>query len=98
MRRTIDFLYRHRLLTYVLMGFFFMLFGVTSVDLFFLLRANIRLFIDYGVMVIDDGALRQLIELLGLTLLAVGFFVLCAVCERVLVKRMLSNWMALRAK
>ena len=86
------------LLTYLLMGAFFMLFGVASVDLVFLLKANIRLFIDYGAMVIDDGALRQLVELLGLAFLSIAFFLLCAVCERILIKRLMAKWMAARAK
>lgn len=98
MRRGIDFLYRHMLATYVLMGVFFMAFGVTSVDLFFLLKANINLFIQYGAMVIDDGALRQLLELLGLLLLSIAFFVLCATCERILIKRLMAPWIASRAK
>ena len=96
MRRLIDYLFRHMVLTYVLMGAFFMLFGVTSVDLYYLLKANITLFIEYGAMVIDDGALRQLVELLALALLSIGFFVLCALCERILVKRLMAKWVAAR--
>jgi hypothetical protein len=97
MRHCIDFLFRHMVVTYVLMGVFFMLFGVTSVDLYYLLKANISLFIEYGLMVIDDGALRQLVELLALALLSIGFFVLCALCERILVKRLMAKWVAARA-
>jgi hypothetical protein len=97
-RHGIDFLFRHPLLTFALMGVFFMLFGVTSVDLFFLLKANITLFVEYGAMVIDDGALRQLFELLGLLALSTGFFVLCAICERLLVKRLLAPWVAQKAQ
>lgn len=97
MRRVIDYLFRHMVLTYVLMGLFFMLFGVTSVDLYYLLKANIGLFIEYGAMVIDDGALRQLVELLALALLSIGFFVLCALCERILVRRLMAKWVAARA-
>jgi hypothetical protein len=97
-RHGIDFLYRHVLLTYVLMGTFFMLFGVTSVNLYFLLKANISLFIEYGAMVIDDGALRQLIELLGMVLLSIAFFFFFAVCERILIKRLMAKWVASRAE
>ena len=98
MRHCLDFLFRHAWLTYALMGAFFMLFGVTSVDLFFLLKANINLFIEYGTMVIADGALQQLFELLGLLILSAGFFVLCSVCERILVKRLLARWMEWRTQ
>jgi len=85
------------MLTYVLMGIFFILFGITSVDLFFMLKANVNLFLEYGAMVIADGALQQLFELIGLLALSAGFFVLCAVCERLLVKRLLAQWVATRA-
>jgi hypothetical protein len=95
-RHCIDFLYRHMLLTYVLMGVYFMLFGVTSVNLFFLLKANISLFIEYGAMVIDDGALRQLGELLSMALLSIAFFVSFALCERILIKRLMAQWVASR--
>ena len=56
-RRMIGFLYRHPALTFLLMGVFFLLFGFTSVNLFVVLKANIELFLEYGAMVIDDGAL-----------------------------------------
>jgi hypothetical protein len=98
MRRCVDYLYRHMLLTFALMGAFFTLFGVTSVDLYFLLKANIGLFIEYGAMVIADGALRQLAELLCLVILSLAFFLLFAVCERILIKRLMAGWMDLRAK
>jgi hypothetical protein len=97
MRHLIDFLFRRALLTFALMGMFFMLFGVTSVNLFFVLKANISLFIDYGAMVIDDGALRQLFGLAGMGLLSAGFLLACSVCERVLVKRLMTQWVASRA-
>jgi hypothetical protein len=97
-RSCIDFLFRRPLLTYLLMGMFFMLFGTTSVDLFFILRANINLFLEYGSMVIADGALQQLAELLGLLVVSACCFVLCAVCERILIKRLLARWVASRAE
>jgi hypothetical protein len=91
-RRWIDFLFRRPWLTFVLMGAFFLAFGVTSVDLFVQLKANVELFLDYGTMVIADGALQQLAELLSLAALSIVFFVLFAVCERVLVKRLMAKW------
>src|SRR5262249_33675750 len=63
-RRWIDFLYGHPALTFVLMVAFFIFFGVTSVNLFVLLKMNIDLFIQYGLIVIADGALEQLFDLL----------------------------------
>ena len=62
------------LLTFVLLGIFFLLFGLTSINLFFLLKANLNLFLEYGLMVIDDGALEQLAELLGSAYLSMLFW------------------------
>jgi hypothetical protein len=90
-RSWIDFLYRHPRLTFVLMGLFFLMFGVTSVNLFVVLKANIDLFLEYGVMVIEDGALRQLVEVLGASYLSMVFYVIFKVCERVLVERLTAK-------
>jgi hypothetical protein len=83
----IAFLFRHRLLTFLLMGAFFLLFGFCSVNLFMLLKLNIDLFLDYGPMVIEDGALQQLFEIIGAAYLSMVFWVLFRLCERILVER-----------
>jgi hypothetical protein len=90
-RRWIDFLYTRPRLTFVLMGGFFLLFGVTTVNLFVLLKANIELFLEYGLMVIADGALEQLVELLGSAYLSMVFYLLFKVCERILVERVTAQ-------
>lgn len=87
-KRWIGFLYRHPKVTLLLMGAFFVLFGFTSVNLFVILKANIDLFLQYGLMVIEDGALQQLVEILGSAYLSIVFYVLFKVCERVLVERL----------
>ena len=87
-RRLVAFLYAHPKLTFLLMGAFFLLFGFTSVNLFVVLKANIDLFLEYGAMVIEDGALQQLVEILGSSYLSIVFYVLFKVCERVLVERL----------
>ena len=87
-RRWIDFLYRHPKLTFLLMGMFFLAFGFTSVNLFVVLKANIDLFLEYGAMVIADGALQQLVEIIGSSYLSIVFYVLFKVCERILVERL----------
>jgi len=87
-KRWLDFLYAHRSLTFALMVGFFLLFGVTSVNLFVLLKMNIDLFIQYGLMVIEDGALEQLIDLLLSAFLSIAFYMAFKICERVLVERM----------
>jgi hypothetical protein len=84
----IHFLFRHPLLTFALLGVFFLLFGTTSINLFFMLKANINLFLEYGLMVIDDGALEQLLGLLGSAYLSMLFWLLFRICERILVERL----------
>jgi hypothetical protein len=87
-REAIAFLFRHPWLTYLLMGACFLSFGVTSVNLFVLLMANVNLFVEYGSMAIADGALRQLAELVGLACLSGMFYVVFAVCDRTLLRRL----------
>ena len=73
------------------MGAFFLAFGITSVNLFVLVKANIELFVDYGLMVIDDGALTQLAQLLGSAYLSMVFYLLFRLCERILVERLIRG-------
>ncbi len=87
-RRWIGFLYRNPKVTFVLMGFFFLLFGFTSVNLFVVLKANIDLFIEYGAMVIEDGALQQLVEIIANSYLSIVFYVCFKICERILIERL----------
>jgi ABC-type multidrug transport system permease subunit len=87
-RRWVGFLYRHPKLTFLLMGAFFLLFGFTSVNLFVVLKANIELFVEYGAMVIEDGALQQLFEIIGSSYLSIVFYVFFKVCERILIERL----------
>jgi hypothetical protein len=94
--RLIEFLFNHPRLTFVLMGAFFLAFGVTTVNLFVQLKANIDLFLEYGLMVIEDGALQQLTELLGLTYFSMIFYLLFKLCERILVERLTANRLAKR--
>jgi hypothetical protein len=90
-KRWLDFLYVHRWLTFGLMVGFFLLFGITSVNLFVLLKMNIDLFIEYGTMVIADGALEQLVDLIGSAILSIVFYLLFKVCERLLVERLTAK-------
>src|SRR5262245_9782904 len=94
----VRYLFRHPRLTFVLMGAFFLLFGVTSVNLFVLLKLNIDLFLEYGLMVIADGALQQLFELVSSAYLSMLFYVAFRVCERVLVERVTAKRLGPRRK
>jgi hypothetical protein len=73
-------------LMFALAGVFFLLFGVMSYNLFFLFSANLNLFLQYGWTVAEEGALRQILELLGLSYLSLLFWVLFKFCETLLVK------------
>ncbi|MEO8674732.1 MAG: hypothetical protein ABI569_04085 [Casimicrobiaceae bacterium] len=90
-RRWLDFLYAHPWLTFVLMVAFFLCFGVTSVNLFVLLKMNIDLFVQYGLMVIEDGALEQLVDLIVSASLSIIFYLVFKVCERVLVEKLTAK-------
>ena len=85
------FLRRHQWLTFILMGAFFLVSGIASIDLYVVLKANIELFGKYGMAVIDDGALRQLAEILGTAFLSILCFVLFVVCERIVVDRLTAT-------
>jgi hypothetical protein len=45
-------------------------------------------------MVIDDGALQQLIEIIGASYLSIVFYVLFKVCERILIERLTGRPLA----
>ena len=81
-------------LTFLVMGASFFAFGVTSVDLFVQIMANVQLFVDYGWMVIDDGALRALDELIALVVLSGLFYVTFSVCDRTLLRRLTEGPLA----
>jgi len=91
LRRCIDFQRRHLLLTFLLMGVFFLLSGISSINLYVVLKANIELFRQYGAQAMEDGALRQLIEILGTAFFSIVFFVLFVVCERIVVDRLTAT-------
>ena len=84
----VNVLWKRSWLTFFLMGVSFLLFGVMTVNIFVLLKANIDLYLAYGRMVIADGALRQLTELIGFGYLSMIFYVLFKACEHVLVSHL----------
>ena len=88
LKRTRRWLYRHPWLAFVVMGLSFSIFGILSLNLIYLLKSNVELFLDHGTMVIEDGALEQLLELIGYGYLSLAFFLLFKVCEHTLVIRL----------
>lgn len=89
--RWIDFFFRHPRLTFALMGVWFLMFGVTSVNLFVQLKADIDLLLEYGMVVMEDGALQQIEEILAWTYLSMIFYLLFKLFERILVERLTVN-------
>lgn len=84
-------LHQHYGFTFVLMGLAAFSFVAISLNLAFLLRANIELILENGIMALREGALRQLLELLGLGYSSLIFYVLFKTCEHVLVTRLAGN-------
>ena len=75
-------------LTFLVMGLAFFCFGLVSLNLLHLLRANADLIIDNGVMALADGGARQLLELLVDGYAAMLAYVVMKTCEHTL-----SHWL-----
>ena len=91
LNRISPWLYRHPWPTFVLMGVSFALFGGLSLNLVYLLKANVSLFLESGIMLIEDGVVQQLLELLAYGYLSLAFFLLFKCCEHMLVKRLTKH-------
>ena len=76
-------------LTFVVMGVAFFGFGMATLDLLHLLRANAELILNNGVMALADGGARQLVGLLADGYLAMLAYVVMKTCEHAL-----SHWLA----
>jgi hypothetical protein len=78
-----------RWLTFIVMGLAFLAFGAGTFNLFFLLKANAELVLDYGWMALTDGAAQQFVELLATAYLSMAAYLLFKACEHRLV-----HWLA----
>lgn len=76
-------------LTFVVMGLAFFCFGMVTLNLLHLLRANAELILDNGVMALADGGARQLVELMANGYVAMVAYVVMKTCEHAL-----SHWLA----
>jgi len=74
-------------LTFLVMGLSFFAFGVGSLNLFYILRANTAFLLDYGWMALLDGGLRQLAELLATGYASMAAYTVFKACEHALVDR-----------
>jgi len=79
---------RRRGLTFVVMGLTFFGFGVGTLNLFMLFRANAELFAGYGWQAVLDGGLQQLIELLLTGYLSLACYLVFKACEFALVRQL----------
>ena len=87
---SINWLNRHPLPTFLIMMCAARIFGLTSYNIFFLLKANIALVVDYGVMALFDGALKELLVLFLFGVVSLAAYILLKACEKVLVDKLLK--------
>ena len=78
-----------RWLTFVVMGAAFLLFGAGSLNIIYVLRANLGLIADYGWMALMDGAGAQLMEILVTGYVSMGAYIVFKVCEYSLVHNLI---------
>jgi hypothetical protein len=76
-------------LTFVVMGLAFFCFGMVTLNLLHLLRANADLILDNGVMALVDGGALQLAQLVADGYVAMLAYVVLKTCEHTL-----SHWLA----
>lgn len=70
------------------MGLSFFGFGVGTLNLFMLLSANAELFANYGWQAVEDGGVRQLVELLLTGYLSLVCYLVFKACEYTLVRHL----------
>ena len=80
--------FRRVWLTFVVMVASFLLFGAGTVNLFFLLKANLELIAGHGAQALADGAAQQFVELVFTAVLSLAAYVLFKACEHKLVHRL----------
>ena len=73
-------------LTFLVMGLAFFIFGVATLNLFMLLKANTDLLRQYGWQAVMDGGMRQLVELLLTGYGSLAFYLVFKACEDRLAK------------
>jgi len=66
---------------FIVMGASFLGFGIGTVSLASLLKANLDLLLNHGTQALMDGAALQLLQLLSNAYLAMAFYVVFKACE-----------------
>lgn len=77
---------RHRLACFGLMVAAFIVFGLLTLDLVRVVSANVAFITDNGWLGLQEGGLRQLLELLATSVAAMAAWLLFKVCETLLVQ------------
>lgn len=80
----------HWMLTMFIMCASIFIFTATTVNLYFLLTANLRFLTEHGLTAIMHGGLVQLAELIGYCLIAAVSYTIFRACERVLLDWLLK--------
>ena len=79
---------RHWICTFFLMGIGFVAFGVASLNLVQLFAANVNFLIENGWLAVMEDGLIQLAQLVFGAYMAVAFYLLFKTCEHALVERL----------
>jgi hypothetical protein len=82
---------RHRVCCFGLMTLSFMAFGLLTLDLLRLVTANAAFLSDNGWQGLQDGGLRQLLELLVSCVGAMAAWLLFKLCETLLIQSMTNK-------
>jgi hypothetical protein len=82
---------RHPALTFLWMLISGLILGLSSYNLFFLLKANLLLVIDHGWMQLMEGAAEELFMLSAYGVIGLLAYIVFKACEKVLVERLLSG-------
>ena len=77
---------RHRVACFGLMVLSFIGFGLLTLDLVRMVQANATFIAEYGWQALQDGGLRQLLELLASSAGAMAAWLLFKVCETLLLQ------------
>jgi hypothetical protein len=77
-----------RWLAFAVMGIAFFCFGVGTLNLFMLLKANAELFAGYGWQAVLDGGLQQLVELMLTGYVSLICYLVFQSCEYTLVRHL----------
>lgn len=80
----------HTALVFLCMFISALLFGLSSYNLFHLLKANIDLVIENGVMALKDGAFEELVKLFFFGIISLVFYIAFKICEKIMVERFAS--------